>query len=259
MDEGTLVFDVAEGTKWATESLVGPTTATIVASRGSDAPWLPMFNADNDLADPICSKALGFDNQNGNWSSAPNIFLRSPVATAAAGKTMTTEFLNIYHEVVTTTVFGPSIAYYTITTVLQGAPFRNPIAPEMGWRPDSSPGRRCGGNCNNCQLYFQAVYVYYWPVDSPNTACLSSNDMGGWVNGSLSFHEDVRQRGLSGLSGSATTLISAGFTLQVPCQNSTWKMLTNMVAHLLQFTLHFPLSVPQMLVETWAQYTPPSR
>ena len=96
--------------------------------------------------------------------------------------------LGSYYE---ETFTGPTIIYTTITTRLnfdvQG--------------PKALPGDVCGGKCGICQLYFPTVYVYYWPVSSPNTACL------GTPNSSLTAM-DVQPRGLSSPSGNVSTIVN---------------------------------------------------
>ena len=82
----------------------------------------------------------------------------------------------------------------------------NPIAPE--------PYAPCGGACGICQLYFPTVYVYYWAVESPNTACLDTAYTTATLENITSSANAPQPRGLSKITDTVSTLVnSEGFTL----------------------------------------------
>ena len=112
------------------------------------------------------------------------------------------------------TYTGPSTVSYT--TVYDLFPMEGPdYADGEGGYP---AGQACGGGCGVCRLLFPEVFVYYWPVSDPNTACLTS---AGTTTAAPATRSDmaargvpVQVRGLSGVSGAGGTLVNPnGFTL----------------------------------------------
>ena len=94
----------------------------------------------------------------------------------------------------------------TITTVLQPPPDTDPNG--------AVPGEICGGFCGACNIYFPSVSVYYWPVATPNTACLSGSTV---APSQASLTARGVEAGLiahpRALDGNGSILVSDGFTL----------------------------------------------
>ena len=223
VDEGTLLFDAAEGTSYSVVTLVGPTTATVVASQTAQppdasaaaqaAPWInhdDPFVAYSNPADPACNATHGAF----SFMTSATVVRKSPILTLTAGQTVTTRINEGYlgETLINETYTGPGTIYQTVTDALFqgdiGSPtFQNVIRPA---------GERCGGFCGSCGIYFDLVHVYYWPVASANTGCLSaSNATATAMTAVNTFGKGVivRPRGLSQLTGETTLVNSDGFTL----------------------------------------------
>ena len=71
-------------------------------------------------------------------------------------------------EILTAASDAPAKTIWKTSTELLGPAYNeDPVGME--------PGQFCGGLCGFCNLYYPTVSVYYWPVPSPNTACLTSS------------------------------------------------------------------------------------
>ena len=217
VDQGTLLFDVGEGTTYSLISLVGPTTATIVASRpGGDYDY--PFSAYDNTADPACvgkSRLTGSDYS--SFIQGHAFTAKSPIATLSTGQVLTTVLteggFGQFIQYVNRTFTGPTTVYSTVSEQFL-IPQNNGANPIQN-RPQA-PGLRCGGGCGICRVFFQVVYVHYWPVEKPNTACLDNNSVtptpvaaGNGTGPGVTVHP----RGLSKISADATTVVSGSVTL----------------------------------------------
>ena len=139
--------------------------------------------------------------------------LKKPVATLTSGETLTTNLKNITDVLGDFTLFPtvistPGIAYITRTQTLSAA-FTVPLG-------GNRPGERCGGSCKACSLYFPSVNVHYWPVESPNTACLTSTVAGPDLSKQMKRGLKVVARSLEVPRGVSTLVNDEGFTFTSP-------------------------------------------
>jgi len=205
---GTQVLDVINDGVTSEVTITGPTTfiTTLSAAWNHNA---GIFAGSNS-ADPHCTQS-----QNLSQLEAGRFVTYAESWTVlTAGQTVTdlvpqgiiaqgqaTAYTNV-------TWTGPTTASITLTTVL--LPFVNIGEGPLG---GNAPGAVCGGRCGFCQLYFPTVYVYYWPVPSPNTACLSSSTDGVATARFNSSIMVVKPRSLVKDSPDASTIVFNGFTL----------------------------------------------
>ena len=108
-----------------------------------------------------------------------------------------------------TTVQLPTLSVTTVTTVLAPAPDTDPMG--------ALPGQLCNGLCGGCQIYFPTVNVFYFPVESPNTACMSNNGSIGATSGPVLASRGYAARP-SVLPRGVSTVVTDGFTLYVTLQ-----------------------------------------
>ena len=103
----------------------------------------------------------------------------------------------------TVTYAKPTTIWSTLTADL------NPV-PDTDPNGDPNLDDYCADMCGNCNIYFPTVNVYYWPVSSPNTACLSgiSTAPTPASMAARGFRAHPRQ-----LSGNVSTAVLDGFTL----------------------------------------------
>ena len=108
-----------------------------------------------------------------------------------------------FTSIIKNTYTGPTTIVTTVTTILGPGPDTDPAG--------ALPGQICGGFCGGCQLYYPSVNVFYWPVASPNTACLSTATVtpASAVARDMHGYQAVPRQLLT----NATTLVSDGFTL----------------------------------------------
>ena len=104
-------------------------------------------------------------------------------------------------QVYTTASNAPPETIWVTSTELLG--------PEYGKSPHGmEPGQYCGGVCGFCELFYPDVSVFYWPVPSPNTACLTST-----ASAQSSLNARALYASPRGLPGNDSILVSDGFTL----------------------------------------------
>ena len=175
------------------------------------------FAAYDNTADPACH---GGSFMTGSaYSSFLNghaFTAKSPIATLNAGQVLTTALTEGYAGHLMTTVnktfTGPTTVYSTISEQLLAARYNGFDGPFGHAAP---PGMRCGGGCGLCEVFFEVVYVHYWPVENPNTACLgnvtAATTMVAARNGS-GPGITVHPRGLSKITAGASTAVLDGFT-----------------------------------------------
>lgn len=106
---------------------------------------------------------------------------------------------------ITNTYTAPTTIFTTLTTILGPPPDTDPNG--------ALPGAVCGGICGACALYYPTVNVYYWPVASPNTACLVGSTTEAAPASVIARDIHGYQAVPRQLSGNASTLVSDGFTL----------------------------------------------
>ena len=168
LDYGSQILWVINKGNTEEFSLTGPTTLITTVTldgKSSDA-----ILTGSDRRDLHC-------NQTGNLSRSKHYLTYAEFYTVLTDHQIITQTFeagvieNEYGHETTSTFTGPSTVYITYTTVLIQFYGRNPPLREV-----EAPGAVCGGSCDYCGLYFVTVYVYYWPVPSPNTVCQSSID-----------------------------------------------------------------------------------
>lgn len=174
-----------------------------------------------DSSDPHCDHASSVSTLPGSY-----ITVASALAILAKGETLTTQihppqssgtpngWLN---NVIMTTYTGPTTVSFTTVSAL----FPGVLANDACFT-SLCPGAICGGSCGHCRVFAPTVYVYYWPVAEPNTACLSTTGQTSTMTAAITSLQSavsgrglaVKARGLSGVSGGGGTLVNSnGFTL----------------------------------------------
>ena len=180
--------------------LAGPTTFVSVFTEGSDLVGEGVFAAAPPTSATQCY-GTGVTTQPGRY-----VTYAEEVTFITGPETVTqTSFDASGHTIyITNTYTAATSIFTTITTILGPLPNEDPDG--------ALPGEVCGGLCGACNLYYPTVNVYYWPVASPNTACL--------VSATTTTSASVIARDIYGypaiprqLSGNASTLVSNGFTL----------------------------------------------
>ena len=153
------------------------------------------------------------------------VTVASALVILTEGQTLSTEILaqqsvgtpGYDNSIVTSFYTGPTTVSYTTVYDLFG--FQDMAACIDG---GCAAGVICGGDCGSCKVFFPEVFVYYWPVPSPNTACLSPATQPSPITAATAIPSGgvsarnipVQARGLSGVSGSGGTLVNSnGFTL----------------------------------------------
>ena len=212
LDLGTLVVNVQQGTTYSATTLVAPTTVTLTASAPGNIRGAIFFAAETGKNDPACS-LIG----NTEIARPPShvVELKSPVATLTTGQMLTTNVKNITDilggfTLVPTVFSEPGIAYVTRTQTLSAM-----FTPPLG---GNRPGERCGGSCKACSLYFESVYLHYWPTGTPNTACLTASAANTDQSRLKQVKHGIRviARSIDPISDGATTIVNdQGFTLYV--------------------------------------------
>ena len=203
---GSQVLKVPAGDKFANTTITGPTTwiATFTADWNIPA----KLQAGIDASDPHCSQSAAL-NQPGHYLTFAKYItslIDHQIETLELTEGIVTAGIIGHYTAVNRTFTGPASVYQTQTTLL---------APPINVDGENvSPGDVCAGACGFCQLYFPTVYVYYWPVATPNTACLSTSYVASSQYNLSSTGITVQPRGLSGIAEGVTTLVnSEGFTL----------------------------------------------
>ena len=114
----------------------------------------------------------------------------------------------------TSTFFGPE----SLTTY--AGPTSGVITSTiLNFYPDSPgdqsmPGMSCEELCGYCRLFFPTVSVFYWPVESANTACLASGNSTPSTAAPHDPRVTAKRRSPDGNDAGPTTIVnSAGFTL----------------------------------------------
>ena len=234
---GSITFEEPVGTGNTLVTLLGPTTyiATLTADPGNTRISVEPFL---NTADPHCHQTLP-------TNISHLITFAQTLTTLSEGETYTTtippvisgseEFTWVSDGETFTSLFLPQsiLASYLpsvqeiitgptaiVTTFVAGI---NQIED-----PDSTPGEGdplppdpavvCFGACGRCEILFPTVHVYYWPVPSPNTACLTAQYAAtaavSQANLSIYTAAAVQPRGLSKLTDTVSTLVNPdGFTL----------------------------------------------
>ena len=215
--EGTQALQVPVGTGYSDVTIVGPTTFDVTFTQ------IAYFATDDNVG-----VIAGGDTTAASCSLQPSTFANDPnrIVTYAyqylslsAGQTTVTlspkplttaienGFTDTFIPFVTATFIGPTVFSVTTTQDLF-----NGLTPG-----DQVPGLRCAGLCGYCAVLFPTVSVLYWPVASPNTACLSTVTSTQAPSNSSGPGVVVKARSLSGLSGSGSTLVNPqGFTFTSP-------------------------------------------
>lgn len=200
-----LVSIVTAFEAYSVTTLTGPTTVTLTAKVPYGvADFMHYLFETFDATDPFCASAKAKVRVEADFTRT--ILRKSPIATLGAGTTITTSLYE-GNKYVTHVFSGPSTVYYT--TVQQVAPGILPIGGSD----------RCGGYCGYCFIHFPLAYVYYWPVESPNTACLTPDnkiDDGLAIKNSTGGDVGVKlmPRALNQeLSAGVTTVVRNGRTL----------------------------------------------
>ena len=198
----------------ASTTLYGPTTFTWTYPDSGG-----LVHAGSNSLDPHCSQSA--------TAVVPDalVTVASALAVLTQGQTLSTVILaqqsvgtpGYDNSLVTSIYTGPTTVSYT--TVIDLFPFNDGSEAQDG---GYAPGVICGGLCGDCKVFFPEVFVYYWPVASPNTACLDSTTQASAITAApavpsgsvLARNIPVQARGLSGVSGSDGTLVNSnGFTL----------------------------------------------
>lgn len=117
------------------------------------------------------------------------------------------------------TFTGPTTA--SRTTVHDLFPLVTPDRFGGAMDGGAPPGMMCGGACGLCEIIFPTAYVYYWPIVSPNTACLASTASNCSTPVTKREVYDLpagkivaEPRSLAGLPDSVSTIVNSnGFTL----------------------------------------------
>ncbi|MCJ1380810.1 hypothetical protein MMC17_003919 [Xylographa soralifera] len=183
--------------------LAGPTTFISVFTEGSNLAGEGVFAAAPPTSATQCY-GTGVTTQPGR-----SVTYAEEVTFIAGPETITqTTYDTLGHTIyITNTYTAATTIFTTITTILGPPPDTDPAGAE--------PGQVCGGLCGACNLYYPTVNVYYWPVASPNTACL--------VSTTTTAPASAIARDIYGypviprqLSGNASTLVSNGFTFTSP-------------------------------------------
>ncbi|MCJ1284959.1 hypothetical protein MMC26_004296 [Xylographa opegraphella] len=192
-----------DNTQDVTFVLAGPTTFVSVFTEGSNLAGEGVFAAAPPTSATQCY-GTGVTTQPGR-----SVTYAEEVTVIAGPETVTqTTYDTSGHTIhITYTYTAATTIFTTITTVLGPPPDTDPAGAE--------PGQVCGGICGACNLYYPTVNVYYWPVASPNTACL--------VSATTTAPPSVMARDIYGypviprqLHGNASTLVSNGFTFTSP-------------------------------------------
>ncbi|MCJ1395104.1 Mucin-21 [Xylographa bjoerkii] len=198
-----------------TETLVGPDISQdITFVLAGPTTFVSVFTAGSGVEDYIYAAApptsatqcygTGVTTQPGRYVTYAEevTFITGPETV-----TQTTYDTSGHTIYVTKTYTAATSIYTTITTILGPPPDTDPAG--------ALPGQVCGGLCGACNLYYPTVNVFYWPVASPNTACL--------VSATTTSPASVIARDIHGypviprqLSGNASTLVSNGFTFTSP-------------------------------------------
>ena len=180
--------------------LAGPTIFISVFTEGSNLAGEGVFAAAPPTSATQCY-GTGVTTQPGR-----SVTYAEEVTFIAGPETVTqTTYDTSGHTIyITNTYTAATTIFTTITTILGPPPDTDPAGAE--------PGQVCGGLCGACNLYYPTVNVYYWPVASPNTACL--------VSTTTTAPASMIARDIYGypviprqLSGNVSTLVSDGFTL----------------------------------------------
>ena len=201
LDEGTQIIEVPYEATYSDVTLVGPTTyvATFTGLGDNDK-----VLDGTQTTDAHCSQTATLNQ--------PSHFVTyvTTVTVLTAGQMLSTIAWWIADTTFYTETFtGPTTILFTTTAQLD---------PEMEIPIQVEPvGRICDGQCGACSLYFPSVYVYYWPVASPNTACLTETTPVASSQGKTISSGIVAQpRALRNRADGASTLVSNGFTLYDP-------------------------------------------
>ncbi|MCJ1396931.1 hypothetical protein MMC11_000123 [Xylographa trunciseda] len=214
--EGTQVLEIPVGTTYTPVTLIGPTDYTVTYTQAAyfATDPTPGVIAGGNTADPHCNLTAGAT----LFSNDVNRFITYAyqyVSLDAGQTTVTDSPLPI---ITTTEEFGT----FTILPYSTSHTFIGPTIFSLTTTQDlfnslignDNPGLRCGGICGSCAILFPTVSVLYFPVASPNTACLSTTMAPGNMSASGIM---VHARGLSGLSGDGSTLVNSnGFTFTSP-------------------------------------------
>ncbi|MCJ1402626.1 mucin 5B, oligomeric mucus gel-forming [Xylographa trunciseda] len=192
-----------DNTQDVTFVLAGPTTFISVFTEGSNLAGEGVFAAAPPTTATQCY-GTGVTTQPGRSVTYAEEVTFIPGPETVTQTTYDTSGNTIY---LTSTYTAATTIFTTITTVLGPPPDTDPAG--------ALPGEVCGGLCGACNLYYPTVNVYYWPVASPNTACL--------VSATTTAPANVIARDLYGypviprqLNGNASTLVSNGFTFTSP-------------------------------------------
>lgn len=238
LNSGSSVIDIPVGSFRTQTTITGPTTW--ITSLIAKYPVSAEVYAGVDPKDPHCNQSMSFEpahlstfvkyvtalSENQIWSTymddnegnnyAQLDFLQSIVLWEKEGKNVTAISDPYYNpsasstSKVFTTFTGPTTIYETITTLLGS-----------GWsgidQPAGPSNDVCGGICGICQLFYPEVFVYYWPVTPPNTACIQANSSSSFLVSSHDLYSSdikINRRGLSKVIAEVSTLINSdGFTL----------------------------------------------
>ncbi|MCJ1377736.1 hypothetical protein MMC17_000832 [Xylographa soralifera] len=207
LNEGTEVIDVPV---WPQQTLspvtlIGPETLVLTITHEYDE----FVEAGSISGDPHCSASTVASNPN-------RMVTYATFATIlTAGETLITAVPTLPNPgdgFVATTFTGPTTISITLVADLLDIDAELPYG--------TSPGQVCAGECGFCQIYFPTVFVYYWPVPSPNNACLGESENAA-ANISLTARDRIivprSLPGLAGFSGSGSTLVNSdGFTFTSP-------------------------------------------
>ena len=214
--------------------LAGPTTfvSTVVVANGQNFGGRLFYNAAPPTSATQCYNRQSLDPQSGRfvtYAVAETTEAAGAIATLATG--VTTGVI-AYSVLTTITYTAPASISTSVAAVLKTFPEQYPAyttvtyaKPTTIWStltadlnpvPDTDPNGDpnlddyCADMCGNCNIYFPTVNVYYWPVPSPNTACLSGASTAP-TQASMAvrgFRAHPRQ-----LAGNVSTAILDGFTL----------------------------------------------
>lgn len=210
---GTQVLKVVNYGVTSEVSLTGPTTYIATLTSGWDQ--VGGIYAGFDSADPHCTQSQSL----GLLRAGQLVTYAQSWAELTAGQTLT-DFVpqgvrtdGVPPHMVYVTWTAPKTAPTTVSlTLTEQIPFHNDGQSLVG-EAGQIPGAACGGRCGFCQLYFPTVYVYYWPVPSPNTACLSSSEGGSTTAKSKSSTGSIKPRPLTKNRTNTSMIVSKGFTL----------------------------------------------
>lgn len=160
---GTLLVGVKVSDHYFTTTLIGPTSATLTAT----------------LVDP--SHNSNDDNMQHNFlETFGNIFLTFDVSDATCASAFSENWYQMMLDggrrlappMLTLRAKKASVVEHRENLTIEFQEVKLLIDSVKAFDDGNWNEQRCHNMCSNCFIFFSTAYVYYWPVESPNTACL---------------------------------------------------------------------------------------